>query len=154
MDMVWPGLQIMQSPEKVINVCVCVCILDLDTWLSNVHVYLCSKLQINVHGYVCVCVCVCALRESCTVLSHAAGIEQREWANVLTTAVNEKKRRWEKKRSAVKVAEAYKRKGERETERGSLLSLIRVSASSSSSEKPLLQFLLLDLLLYPLQSHH
>lgn len=57
----------------------------------------------------------------------------REWGNVLATAVNEKKREEEKKRSALKVAEAHKRK---ERDRKSLLSLIRVSASPSSFREP------------------
>lgn len=53
---------------------------------------------------------------------------------MLATAVNEKKKgRGEKKRSAVKVAEAHKRK---ERDRKSLLSLIRVSASPPSFGEP------------------
>lgn len=109
------------------------------------HVYSCPKMQklqvqvcglyafIYVHVCVCImCMCVCALRGGCTVLSHAAGVEQSVGECACHCSKWGKKREGEK-RSAVKVAEAHKRK---ERDRKNLLSLIRVSASPSSFGEP------------------
>lgn len=94
-------------------------------------------------GYTCKCVgymhscavsvCVCALRGGCTVLSHAAGIEWRVQECACHCSKWGKKEKRVRKRSAVKVAEAHKRK---ERDRENLLSLIRVSASPSSFGEP------------------
>lgn len=82
---------------------------------------------------VCGCVCVCSLRGGCTVLSHAAGIEWRVQECACHCSKWGKKEKRVRKRSAVKVAEAHKRKGK---DRKNLLSLIRVSASPSSFGEP------------------
>lgn len=83
---------------------------------------------------ICIAVCVCVPWEEAVQHSPMLQGLNREWENVLTTAVNEeKKEKRGGKRSAVKVAEAHKRK---ERDRKSLLSLIRVSASLSPFGEP------------------
>lgn len=92
-------------------------------------------------------VCVCPERRLCSTLPCCR--LWTEWENVLTTAVNEEKKRRGRKRSAVKVAEAHKRK---ERNRKSLLSLIRLSASLSSFREPKHEptfFLLFSVFLLP-----
>lgn len=92
-------------------------------------------------------VCVCPERRLCSTLPCCR--LWTEWENVLTTAVNEEKKRRGRKRSAVKVAEAHKRK---ERNRKDLFSLIRLSASLSSFREPKHEptfFLLFSVFLLP-----
>lgn len=71
-----------------------------------------QKLQMEVCGlYALLYVHVCVPWQEAVQHSPMLQALNREWENVLTTAVNEgKKEKKGEKRSAVKVAEAHKRK--------------------------------------------